>query len=145
MRPHTPEHMPTPSSPRPAAGAEQQAARAWAGEQLAEARALVDLPALAPPDAILMGATALHNTFTCQPQVGRERAGRLPRAAMLVDCTSVRRACSPRPPLTGARSRARTFTCHARASTHAAWGLAAAHTAGCRAARAGMSRASPRR
>lgn len=30
---------------------------------------MVDLPALAPPDAILMGATAMQNTFTCQPQV----------------------------------------------------------------------------
>ena len=49
-------------------GAEQHAGQRWADTQLAEARALVDLPALAPPDAILMGATALHNTFTCQPQ-----------------------------------------------------------------------------
>lgn len=30
---------------------------------------MVDLPALAPPDAILMGATVMQNTFTCQPQV----------------------------------------------------------------------------
>ena len=52
-----------------AQGTEEHAARRWADSQLAEARTMVDLPALAPPDAILMGATAMQNTFTCQPQV----------------------------------------------------------------------------
>ena len=52
-----------------APGTEEAAARRWADSQLAEARTMVDLPALAPPDAILMGATAMQNTFTCQPQV----------------------------------------------------------------------------
>ncbi|KAK9841013.1 hypothetical protein WJX81_005413 [Elliptochloris bilobata] len=61
-----------PSSP----GAEEHAARRWADSQLAEARAIIDLPALAPADAILMGATAMHNTFTCQPQV-RNMSGRV--------------------------------------------------------------------
>ena len=52
-----------------AQGMEEHAARRWADSQLAEARTMLDLPALAPPDALLMGATAMQNTFTCQPQV----------------------------------------------------------------------------
>ena len=60
-----------------AQGTEEAAARRWADSQLAEARTMVDLPALAPPDAILMGATAMQNTFTCQPQVPLRHRPRL--------------------------------------------------------------------
>lgn len=40
----------------------------WAGELVSEARAAIDLPVLAPSDAVLMRDTALQNTFICQPQ-----------------------------------------------------------------------------
>ncbi len=40
----------------------------WAEGHLAEARAMMDLPALAHGDAVLMQHTKLQNTFTCQPQ-----------------------------------------------------------------------------
>ncbi len=50
-------------------GAEESSRRAeWAEAQLAEARAMLDLPALAQGNAVLMQATKLANTFTCQPQ-----------------------------------------------------------------------------
>ena len=42
--------------------------REQAHRLLAEARAAADLPALAAGDAVLMPATALSNTFICQPQ-----------------------------------------------------------------------------
>jgi acyl-coenzyme A thioesterase 9 len=37
-------------------------------EMEAAARLLQDMPALAHPHHILMGATSLANAFTCQPQ-----------------------------------------------------------------------------
>jgi acyl-coenzyme A thioesterase 9 len=40
----------------------------WVEEQLAEARARKDLPALTAADSILMEETQLQNNFTCQPQ-----------------------------------------------------------------------------
>ena len=50
-------------------GAEESSRQAeWAEALLAEARAMLDLPALARGDAMLMQATKLANTFTCQPQ-----------------------------------------------------------------------------
>ena len=63
----------------------------WAEERLAEARAMMDLPALAHGDAVLMHRTKLHNTFTCQPQQrnmhGRVFGGFLMRRAILTHCT----------------------------------------------------------
>lgn len=49
--------------------AEQSGSQAeWAEERLAEARAMMDLPALAHGDAVLMQHTKLQNTFMCQPR-----------------------------------------------------------------------------
>lgn len=63
----------------------------WAEERLAEARAMMDLPALAHGDAVLMHRTKLHNTFTCQPQQrnmhGRVFGGFLMRRAALSHST----------------------------------------------------------
>ncbi|KAK9810539.1 hypothetical protein WJX72_012385 [[Myrmecia] bisecta] len=42
--------------------------REWAQEQLVEAQAMQDLPALASASAVLMSQTGLQNTFICQPQ-----------------------------------------------------------------------------
>ena len=66
----------------------------WAEERLAEARAMMDLPALAHGDAVLMHRTKLHNTFTCQPQQrnmhGRVFGGFLMRRVALTHGT-----CAP--------------------------------------------------
>lgn len=62
----------------------------WVGEQLARARARVELPALAEADTILMQDTRLQNVFTCQPQQrnmhGRVFGGFLMRSADLARC-----------------------------------------------------------
>jgi hypothetical protein len=55
---------------------------------LQQARAAADLPALAPPDALLMSATSLENTFTCQPQQ-RNMHGRI-FGGFLMRCAGLR-------------------------------------------------------
>jgi acyl-coenzyme A thioesterase 9 len=56
--------------------ATREAKRRFAADAMARARALLELPALAPPDVVAVDATRCDNTFVAQPQQ-RNLSGRI--------------------------------------------------------------------
>ena len=60
------------------AGSAAEAADELANELYSRARRVMALPALAPPDVIMLGETAQSNNFICQPQVRQIANSRKP-------------------------------------------------------------------